>query len=252
MDKSNYFIKDTARFGAYPTQKEVEILEQNGVQYFLDLTYPEETNTKRYSTIYNYENFPIKDNDIPRNSVEFSNLIIRYSEIIENLNFGEKIYIHCRGGHGRSGLVAACLLVYIYNITPENAMYITTKGHCNRETLSEKWRTLSSPQSRKQRIYVLNFFKPLYLFTGYRPVKKGFLGFAEKILEIYYKIDKTEFHWHHTLFIEMATLLSEKKHREELIITGLRKIIFNYPVESKMLISKYLENIRLDFIKILN
>lgn len=249
MDKSNYFIRDTARFGAYPTQSEVEELENIGTRYFLDLTNGREQNTYEYFTNYNYENFPIKDGCVPDDIVKFSNLIIRYGEIIENLEPGEKLYIHCRGGHGRSGLVSACLLSHIYNISAENAMYITTRGHCSRKSLSEKWRTLSSPQSRKQRMFVLNYFKPQYLFTGYKQIKKELLPFAKGILDIYNSIDKTDCYWHQHLYLEMVTFLSDEEHRKDLINTGMRKLIFNYNIESKMLIAKYIQEIRIDFIK---
>jgi len=38
-----------------------------------------------------------------------------------------KLYIHCRGGHGRAGLVVACLLCSIYDYPPEKSIELTSK-----------------------------------------------------------------------------------------------------------------------------
>ena len=32
----------------------------------------------------------------------------------------EKIYIHCKGGHGRAGLVVSCILCYTCRLSSEN------------------------------------------------------------------------------------------------------------------------------------
>jgi hypothetical protein len=35
-------------------------------------------------------------------------------QLVALLTSGRKIYVHCRGGHGRTGVVVACLLGFIY------------------------------------------------------------------------------------------------------------------------------------------
>ena len=38
MENYSYFIENKALFGSYPSQETIEILEKEGVRYFVDLT----------------------------------------------------------------------------------------------------------------------------------------------------------------------------------------------------------------------
>ena len=38
------------------------------------------------------------------------------------LRAGEKIYLHCWGGRGRAGTMAACILVSLYGLTGQEAL----------------------------------------------------------------------------------------------------------------------------------
>ena len=60
MEKSNYFYKDRCLFGAYPTQKDIEDLENYNVRLFVNLT-TEEENLYEYKTKYDIIKFPIND-----------------------------------------------------------------------------------------------------------------------------------------------------------------------------------------------
>lgn len=164
MDKCSYFIPFRAIFGSFPTQETVELLEKDGVRYFFDLTEEKEKLTP-YRTNYNYVNFPIPDRDIPRNWFEFVKFIVRVSNIIERLEEGEKIYLHCKGGHGRSGVVVACVLCYLFKMKPDMSLYLTNKYHNERPTMREIWRKMGSPQTAEQRAFVCRFFTPIY-FTN--------------------------------------------------------------------------------------
>jgi len=107
MDRSSFFIKDKALFGSFPTQDAVEELETIGVRYFIDLTHSHETKIVPYETRYTYISFPIPDRRIPVNILEFSSFIVKLSDIILGCGRIKIIYIHCKGGHGRSGVVVA-------------------------------------------------------------------------------------------------------------------------------------------------
>ena len=54
------------------------------------------------------ENLPIVDDELPESLAEFSALVDR---ILAATEAGETVAIHCRGGTGRSGTVAAACLV---------------------------------------------------------------------------------------------------------------------------------------------
>lgn len=161
MEKCSYFIPDKALFGSFPDQKTVEELEELGVRYFIDLTYDQEDKTIPYNTKYVYIKYPIKDRNIPEDWKSFAQLIIKIYHILNNLKNKEKIYINCRGGHGRSGILVACILCFYYDIQVEEALRQTSKYHSNRPVMKEKWRKLGSPQGKRQKDFVYRFFKPL-------------------------------------------------------------------------------------------
>lgn len=55
-----------------------------------------------------YSSFPIHDRQVPISEAKF-NEAVRHAN--ESLSRGENLLIHCRQGVGRTGLVAACLLI---------------------------------------------------------------------------------------------------------------------------------------------
>jgi hypothetical protein len=156
MDTSSFFIDNKAMFGSYPSQPTVDILEKRGVKFFINLTYEHEKNITPYSTKYNYISFPIPDGGIPTNRNKFTTFIYKLCDIINNLDAGELIYIHCKGGHGRCGVVVSCITSKIFEIPPYKALSYTTKCHMSRKTMREKWRILGSPQTHTQKQFVFN------------------------------------------------------------------------------------------------
>jgi ribA/ribD-fused uncharacterized protein len=169
MDKCSYFITNKALFGSYPTQKAVEDLENLGVRYFIDLTCDGEKNIIRYHTKYDYIRYPIKDHSIPVNWKTFASFVLKICAIIKKLDSeaNERIFISCRGGHGRSGIVVASILCYLYKIMPVEALRLTNKYHGDRKEMRDKWRRLGSPQGAYQHNFVRRFFRPIYFYGTY-------------------------------------------------------------------------------------
>lgn len=165
MERCSYFIEDKALFGSFPTQETVTLLENIGVRFFIDLTDSQECKIIPYSTKYRYIKYPIIDHHIPEDWKSFARFIITVSDIIHNLNKGEKIYIHCKGGHGRSGIVVASIFCYYYSLPSNEALYYTSKYHSNRIEMRDKWRRLGSPQRKCQKDFVYRFFHPLKFFS---------------------------------------------------------------------------------------
>lgn len=168
MERCSFFIKNRAMFGSYPTQESINELESKGVRYFIDLTEENESKITPYTTEYTYFSYPIKDHKIPVSWKTFAKFIIKVSNIIKELKSGELVYIHCKGGHGRSGVVVACILCYIFGFTPQEALDCTTKYHSNRSEMRDKWRKLGSPQRMCQKNFVYRFFDELYFFRAYK------------------------------------------------------------------------------------
>jgi protein-tyrosine phosphatase len=159
MERCSYFIENKALFGGFPTQEIVKELENMGVRYFVDLTRFNESKTTPYCTHYEYIHYPIMDHSIPRDLTDFVYFIAYIGHIINILEEGELIYIHCKGGHGRSGVVVASLLCSINKITPDESIKLTSEYHSRRTVMREKWRIIGSPQTRHQKMFVHKFYE---------------------------------------------------------------------------------------------
>lgn len=191
MDNSSFFIKNKALFGSYPSQESVNELEKNGVKYFIDLTESCEKNIHEpYKTQYNYINYPIKDNHIPTNWNTFASLIIKISKIIKSLKNDDKLYINCRAGHSRSALVVACLLCYIFNLSPQESLEYTSICHSMRKNLRNRWKKLPAPHSFIQKKFVYKFFEPLrfYISSKNNVFSYGFSILSIHDIKVHYKI----------------------------------------------------------------
>jgi protein-tyrosine phosphatase len=55
-----------------------------------------------------FVSFPIPDRQVPKSEAKLADVL---EKVIRALSSGKNVVVHCRQGVGRSGLVAACLLV---------------------------------------------------------------------------------------------------------------------------------------------
>jgi ribA/ribD-fused uncharacterized protein len=179
MERCSYFVQNRALFGSFPVQAAVEELENEGVRYFVNLTSDSESKITQYTTKYGYINYPIPDRYVPKDWGAFARFIIRVADIITGLSNGDKVYIHCKGGHGRSGVVVACLLVHMFGMSPERALAKTSNYHSKRREMRKIWRKVGSPQTPAQKAFVQNFFQPLYFYRAYKTgYTTGFSNFS--------------------------------------------------------------------------
>lgn len=161
-ETSAFFIENKALFGAFPTQLQISQLEKWGVELIINLTSNNEKKIKPYFTTCKVIQYSIPDREVPTNLITFYALVLFLSEMIKN---NKKIYIHCKGGHGRSSLVVCVLLCFIYKISPELAFKHTSKCHASRIIHStnpkknEYWKNKGFPQSNKQKIFVQETFQ---------------------------------------------------------------------------------------------
>src|SRR5690349_374616 len=132
------------RFGKFPTQSECDALLTSGYNIFVDLTCADEFDPPlkgcmngsklREDTIY--LSCPIKDRTpdaIDRNT--FSNTV---RVIISFLLRDKPVYVFCRGGHGRSAVVAAIVLRIMTSGTPEQCLYAINAAHSTRKVMDAK------------------------------------------------------------------------------------------------------------------
>lgn len=150
-------------FGGYPSPGQFEYLKSMGVRYFIDLTTPTE---RKRLPVYNqkddriiYINFPIRDNFIPYNMDMFNEFITWLVFTVGVMREDELMYIHCKGGHGRSGMVMCCILCMMHNILPEKSIEEVTTSHKERPLLAEKWKTRLCPSNEVQRVFVNHLYQ---------------------------------------------------------------------------------------------
>ena len=163
MDYCSFFIKNKCLFGSYPAPEQVTELESIGVRYFVNLTHSAESKITDYLVGDTSEiiNFPIDDGGVPTDDIAFTRFIYGLCDIFADMDttadgLDTKIYVHCKGGHGRSGLVVACLIAKINGVSPKLALEMTRNFHDDRLVMRMKWRQLGSPQTHKQKQFVYN------------------------------------------------------------------------------------------------
>jgi ribA/ribD-fused uncharacterized protein len=185
MNRASYFIKDKALFGSFPTQSAVDELEKEGVRFFVDLTCIGEQKIVPYKTNGKYISYPIIDHNTPTDIFKFIYFIIKIGNIINVLEQDERVYIHCKGGHGRAGVVVAVLLCHMFNLPPEMAITYTTKYHNKRFDMKDKWRKLGSPQTLYQKSFVGYCCKPINFYRAYKTgFTAGFSNFSPHAVSV--------------------------------------------------------------------
>lgn len=118
----------------------------------VSLGIPDLMERARWHGFYTYW-FPFPDMSVPYDDKGAVKLI-RY--IISELYHGRNVLIHCKGGLGRSGCIAACVLVYLGH-HPQDAIRLTRavrKG---------------AIQTKAQELYVYDYWN--YLLRVYGPAK---------------------------------------------------------------------------------
>ena len=65
----------------------------------------------------------------------------------QRLEQGEVVYLHCWGGRGRAGLMAACALVQLYNLSAEEVLFRIQAAFDTRQELGTQLRAASHPCS---------------------------------------------------------------------------------------------------------
>ncbi|CCV01864.1 Putative tyrosine phosphatase [Invertebrate iridescent virus 22] len=180
MNQASFFIEKKALFGGYPSHNQIIELINEGVVWFVDLTNDNEKGIHLYShLVNNWINYPIKDQGIPENKKNFLIFLFIIQMAIESLKPGEKLYLHCRGGHGRSSLVISCFLCLLFGVSPNESLNLIKNYHSLRPNLRSKWLT-GWPLSLKQRKFVESFFGTLYFYSNFND---------EKIKDVFTKTD---------------------------------------------------------------
>lgn len=98
-------------------------------------------------------------------------MVIQLAKKLVRMYFqGKKIYIHCWGGHGRTGVVVCIILYLMYGLTADQALEYCEKVHQQRQLLAVVWSYemseevyVTSPQTPTQFEQVRRIIKKLHL-----------------------------------------------------------------------------------------
>jgi len=77
-------------------------------------------------TEFKYISFPIPDHSINPKNEEVVKLVW---DIIKLIDGGECVYVHCWGGHGRTGTVVSVLIGLVFNVNAQTALDVNKKLH---------------------------------------------------------------------------------------------------------------------------
>ena len=171
------FFAANGLFGSWPSQDDITALIAWGVDVIVNLASASERKVTPYTvppdTNITVINFPIRDTSIPDDKIAFCSLVVK---ICDFLSKDMKVYIHCKGGHGRSGLLVAAVIAYTRRISPFDAIALTNEYHSKRQVMKEIWRSIGSPQTGNQKKFVIDMF-PVHdtAITGVENYMKMFL-----------------------------------------------------------------------------
>lgn len=160
-----YWVSDQLLAGEYPGRKRgdtdvrlEQYLKNAGITYFLDLTnagekaeYVSELEklANKLQIPVRYKRLAIEDFGVPSKT--------RMMEILDTIDQAvaskDKVYVHCRGGIGRTGTVVGCYLVRHGN-TPEGALREVNRLFQSSDRSMESYR---SPETNDQEQFVRNW-----------------------------------------------------------------------------------------------
>lgn len=160
FDKMNKFSSvfiENGIFGKYPDADELSLIIKEKIKLIVNLTSEEEC-LPDYSLPDDIEQikYPILDKCSPNaNDPKFQEMI---ETIVMRIKCGQKVYIHCRGGHGRAGVISAIVLSKLLpDLTSTQILSSINKAHSKRTEMLQKWRKMGSPQTKIQKDFVKHY-----------------------------------------------------------------------------------------------
>jgi protein-tyrosine phosphatase len=129
------FVTDNLYMGGYPSNKaDVDKLLSIGINTFVCLNGADKKQFYKYEDDLpkniNYINEPIQDMSITTDE----KIISLCQNIVHRIKVkGDKIFVHCAGGHGRTGTVVSCVLYLLYKLSLEQILDYLQFTHDQRD-----------------------------------------------------------------------------------------------------------------------
>jgi ribA/ribD-fused uncharacterized protein len=193
MDTTNW-LDETQRImvGGKPyNNDDLQYLYNNKITVFVNLTTSHELNHRQNFKYHlklpcniKFIHFPIKDM-----AVEQDGPTMELVDKIINLSKSDIIYIHCKGGHGRTGVIAGLIIHKLY----PSLSYTDVIKHIQKQHSTRKYKPKSSTPQTSQQFNQLHriinnsqdiFFYDKkcinYVFSNFYTEKKGLPLFRDK------------------------------------------------------------------------
>jgi hypothetical protein len=155
--KTEQYPFSNAKYLQTVTRRELEILvKEHGITTFLSLMDECDENGNEASKFRPYSklDLPVIDPNVKFSKLPIKdckttddNSLLEFAKLtVQLLQSGEKIYLHCWGGHGRAGTVYCLVLQLAYGMTANEALDYCQRIHDCRQS----YITVGSPQTLEQ------------------------------------------------------------------------------------------------------
>lgn len=255
-DWISMLLFDKVYFGPYPNELMTSRLLTNGFTMVIDLTEDSEllerVDIPTFSYLeYNHQNchqnhpiirikYPITDRSHPQDPFDYCKFIsFLYFKVLEN----RRIYIGCKGGHSRSGMISISLISLLFSCDINSALSYVTESHNLRVNLRPVWRLKKSSINYNQFLFLKKIHKNIYLDIW--DVSRNFYKWLlppEKYLDL---IKKNELTLEHQR--EIVEYFSEKFSKNQYLLNRLKMTYMR-----KIIIVDRPEEISIDFHNILS
>lgn len=148
MGEYSTLLNGQLYFGQYPSLIQLNQLRILGVNICIDLT---QTNDYQY---IDKIHFPIRNKGVPSSKIAFHNLV---TSLCNHIRDGKKIYIHCRHGRGRTGLLVAALIGHCLKVDVNAAMHIVSAAYQTGNATEKSPKRL--PHHHNQQNFLKEYFR---------------------------------------------------------------------------------------------
>ena len=152
----NVFAGEHPLFDIYKSSIKWNIpaLLKFGITVFLDLTQSYEV--PEYASFLPSDvqriSFPIRNCDVPSRVESVMDLFRRLEQLMHEQPRA-KLYIHCHGGVGRTGIIVACYYIYFEHLSFEEALDKMGRQYAQ----SPRSKFMNAPETKRQIEYVKEF-----------------------------------------------------------------------------------------------
>lgn len=162
LDYFSELIPDKLYFGGYPTDEQLQWMEEQKFTHIVDLTYTGEM--EPYNTSMIICRFAIPDHSVPHDVIGYCAFVSELRRIV--LIPETKVFIHCRGGHGRSTMASVSLWILLHPHLSMSAVidHVSTV-HSRRVVMREKWRSRRVPFNHTQSSFLHKVHRTIFLNT---------------------------------------------------------------------------------------